>query len=69
MKCLEIDSEDKIKLLFKESLYHTHTNVPFHQATASIMQHDQLCPILILTIKQHDDKTPPSFSQTIEWKN
>ena len=58
MKCLEIDSEDKIKLLFKESLYHTHTNVPFHQANS---QHDQLCPLLILTIKQHDDKTPPSL--------
>ena len=65
-KCLELDSEDKRKLLFKESLYHTHTNVPFHQANS---QHDQLCPILILTIKQHYDKTPPSFSQTIEWKN
>ena len=65
-KCLELDSEDKRKLLFTESLYHTHTNVPFHQANS---QHDQLCPILILTIKQHYDKTPPSLSQTIEWKN
>ena len=38
-KCLELDSEDKIKLLFKESWYHTHTNVQmylFTRPTASM---------------------------------
>ena len=69
-KCLELDSEDKIKRLFKESWYHTHTNVQMYLFTRPTASMTSSAP-LILTIKQHDDKTPPSFySQTIiEWKN